>query len=227
MEAGELLSAFRTEVRDGVTPYLWSDTEIYGYIADAQRMFCRLSGGISDASSAATQVAVLADEKFANLDPKILKVRAAYLSSNGRQLQILNYEDLEFMARSDDYGYQNNSSLWFNEAGTPEAVILGVEQDRVRLAPIPTANDTIELVVYRLPLIDPEESSDDLEIQEHHHRHLLLWMKSLAHMKQDAETFDRARSEAFAAQFYAYCDESKAEKGKREHKYRTIGYGGL
>lgn len=227
MNSTELLAMFRTEVRDTASPPLWSDTEILGYMDDAQKMFCRLTGGISDSTSAATTVQVVASEPFACFSPKIIKVRAAYLESTGRQLQILNYEDLEFMARSDDYGYRSNTSLWFNETGNPEAVVLGAEQDKLRIAPIPLTDDLITLIVNRMPLLDINKKDQKLEIQEQHHRHLLLWMKSLGHMKQDAETFDRARSESFAAQFYAYCDQAKAERGMREHKYRTISYGGL
>jgi hypothetical protein len=53
------------------------------------------------------------------------------------------------------------------------------------------------------------------------------WMKHLAHEKQDAETYDRGRSMEFRDKFLAYCDQAKAERERREHKYRTVAYGGI
>jgi hypothetical protein len=51
-------------------------------------------------------------------------------------------------------------------------------------------------------------------------------MKHLAHLKQDAETYDRGRADQFRTEFFAYCDQAKAEREKREHKFRTVAYGG-
>ena len=60
MDSTTLHDLFRSEVRDEATPYLWSDVEVYSFIDDAQKMFCRLQGGIADASSAITHINVVA-----------------------------------------------------------------------------------------------------------------------------------------------------------------------
>ena len=73
---------------------------------------------------------------------------------------------------------------------------------------------------------DHHRATVALEIDEQHHLHLLDGMKRLAYRKEDAETYDRGRADQFDAAFYAYCDQAKAERERREHKYRTIPYGG-
>ena len=52
-------------------------------------------------------------------------------------------------------------------------------------------------------------------------------MVALAYNKQDAETYDKSKAEERAAKFLSYCDQAKTEQGRREHKYRTISYGGI
>jgi hypothetical protein len=96
-----------------------------------------------------------------------------------------------------------------------------------RLSPIPVEDDTVALVVQRLPLYPLESSGDDPEIAERHHRYLLWWMQHLAHMKQDAEAYDRGRSQMFGEQFRTYCDQVYTEQLRMQHKYRTVGYGGI
>lgn len=226
MNSSALLALFRSEVRDEATPYLWSDSEIYAYIDDAQKMFCRLQGGIADSSSAITRIAVSAGDEYADISPLILKLRAARRTADGRDLSIKNYEDFQFARASDDYGY--SAGFRFSTIRGPvQALIVGMDANRARLVDIPQEDQTIDLVVYRLPLTNITGANQPLEIDEHHHRHLLHWMKHLAHQKQDAETYDRGRSETFRTEFLAYCDQAKAEREKREHKYRTVGYGGI
>lgn len=225
MDSTALLELFRSDVRDTSEPYLWEDAEIFSYMDDAQKMFCRLQGGIADSSSALTLLNVSAGDKFAAYDPRILKLRSAYREDNGREIELLNYEDLQFRQAESDYGYRPGFRI-DNSEGELRALILGMEANRVRLWRIPTEAQDIRLVVYRLPLETISAEGQELEIDEVHHRHLLHWMKHLAHQKQDAETYDRGRAEQFRTEFLAYCDQAKAEREKREHKYRTIAYGG-
>lgn len=226
MDSTALLALFRADVRDEAAPYLWSDAEIYSYINDAQRMFCRLQGGIADASSAVTQLSVTAADVFVPISPLILKLREARRESDGRDLELLNFEDMQSQRPVDDYGYRAGFRI-DNTTGTVKAIVLGMEQNKIRLVHIPDEDQTISLIVYRMPLLTIAGAGQSLEIDEHHHRHLLHWMKHLAHQKQDAETYDRGRAEQFRDAFLAYCDQAKAEREKREHKYRTVAYGGI
>lgn len=225
MDTTQLLDLFRSDTMDTVAPYLWSDPEIFSYMDDAQKMFCRLQGGISDSSSSTTVISATAGEPFAVVSPLILKIRLATRASDGRRLEILNFEDLEGRMAEEDYGYRASYRL-DNHQGEVRAIVVGMETNKVRLVRIPEEDQEINLTVYRLPLATLASGGQNLEIDEQHHRYLLYWMKHLAHQKQDAETYDRGRSDTFRAEFLAYCDQAKAERERREHKYRTVAYGG-
>ena len=212
MDSTALHNLFRSDVRDEVTPYLWSSLEIYAYIDDAQKMFCRLQGGISDATSALTQVAVVANQAFSTISSRILKIRELISRTHHRKIELVNVEDV--------YPSPDIST------GSLCRAIVGMEANKLRWVPVPAESQTVEMLIYRLPLVDITTSGQTIEIDEQHHRHLLSWMKHLAHMKQDAETYDKGRSDMFRAEFQAYCNQSKAERERREHKYRTVAYGG-
>ena len=86
MDSTALYELFRSDVRDDVAPYLWSDTEVYSYMDDAQKMFCRLQGGIADATSPVTRISVAVGDVFVQISPTILKLREARRSTDGRGL---------------------------------------------------------------------------------------------------------------------------------------------
>lgn len=218
MNSTAMLAMFRSDVRDEAVPFLWSDTEVFGYVNDAQNMFCRLHGGIADATSAVARVVVTAGNAFAPVSPLILKIREARRAADWREVDIVNFEDLNSHSSQ---AYRMDATL-----GQVDAMVVGMEANTVRLVRVPSEAQIIQLTVYRLPLAPITAVAQSLEIDEQHHRHLLLWAKHLAHQKQDAETYDKGRSEAFKSEFYAYCDMAKAERERREHKYRTIAYGG-
>lgn len=226
MNSTDLFNAFRSDVRDEVTPYLWSANDLARYANAAQIQFCKLEGGIADSSSAATQVAVTAGEEFSPLHASILKIRHARRQSDGRELELLNLEDVQQMyAQPSDYG-SLTSSTTMNSVGALRGMVLGMELNKARWVSIPDADDTVLLTINRKPLGCIDGADVDLEIVEDHHEYLLLWMKYMAHLKQDAETYDKGRADTFRAQFEDYCRQAKIDRERREHKFRTIAYGG-
>lgn len=107
-----------------------------------------------------------------------------------------------------------------------------MEEGKLRLIRIPVANDTLNLVVERLPLVSlavarPAALPAEFEVRSEHHLAMLMWMKHLAYSKQDAETFDKARAAEEEQKFTAYCAKALDEKKARNHKPRLIRYGGL
>jgi hypothetical protein len=213
-----LVDLFRIEIADATSPFLWSDLEAYGFADDAQKMFARLTGGIPDASSAITQLPFDIGQADIKLDTRILKVRDAYRVSDGSEISVINYENMT-----------KEGVRFDGKTGPVRTVVIGADSKLAYFLPIPTIADTIQLLVDRLPLetLTEDDEPQDLEIDEHHHRHLMLWMKSLAYMKQDAETFDKSKSTEFENKFRAYCAEAKAEKDRRKHKTRVVTYGGI
>lgn len=216
MDSTRLNELFRSEIADIAEPYLWSDDEVFHYANEAQKMFCRLVGGIADASTpAVVQVSLTAGNPWAAISPLILKIRGIS-GADGRYIEPLNYEDL------------HDKHIKLNALNaTPDVLILGMETDKVRAYPVPVANEVLELLVYRLPLLEIDDFEQALEIAPQHHTALLMWMKHLAYSKQDAETFDKGKAAEFKQAFEAYCFNAKTEKEVAKHKTRSVAYGGL
>lgn len=301
MTPQQLYTRFRSDVVDAATPYLWSDDEVWGYMDDAQKMLCRLTQGIRDASSSVTQVAITNGSVWCALDPSILFIRSAKLRSTDKPVRVFSYENLA--------GTDGTPVSWpwsvadMNRPGPIVAVIVGMEELKLRTAVLPTEDDTLDLVVERLPVtpivsgvrsvtitnggslyttaptatftggggtgaagtavlssgavasvtitnpgsgytsaptvgftggggsnaagtavIGPPAT---FEVRDEHHLHLLLWMKHLAYAKQDADTFDKERSENAKMAFVGYCEQAGVEKRRRNLKPQLIAYGGL
>jgi hypothetical protein len=215
----DLLAAFRDDVVDTAEPQLWTDDEALRYLDEAQQLFCRLTGGLGDASTPeVTQLAYAAGATWVALHPAILKTRAAYRSDDGRALELLNYEDLAARHLRLD-----------GARGPLRALVLGMEPGRARLYPVPNDAGTIQLLVDRLPLVELLAGTPDqpFEIASQHLPALLLWMKACAYAKQDAETFDQARASDYAGRFRAYCGQAMLERERAAHKTRVVAYGGL
>ena len=227
MNVVALFDRFRTDVADVAAPYLWADDEVWEYIDEAQKMFCRLEGGIPDSRSDITQIAATEGEEWGDLSPRILKIRDARRLSDARPVAVLNVEDIPAAAAGNDYGAPRGLRL-DDTQGPVCSFIVGMEKDAVRWVPIPVADDVVALTVYRLPLeVISGENPAELEIDEQHHRSLLMWMKHLGYSKQDAETFDKGKAADFENAFRGYCQQAKEERERREHKPRVVAYGGL
>lgn len=217
MKSAELLDLFRADVDDTVYPYLWSDVEIISYMDDAQKMFCRLSGGIRDVTSALCSVDIEAGEPFASTDPRILKISRIQRDSDAGLIEIVNIEDL------DAAGVRLDSST-----GAVSKVVLGMQPHTLRWLRVPAASDVASMVVERLPLNTISTArSTPLEIDKQHQRHLMLWMASLAYAKQDSDTMNTNKALTRDAQFRAYCTAAQVEKARARHKTRVVRYGGL
>lgn len=229
MNSTELLTEFRNSVFDLAEPQMWSQEEILGYMDDAQKMFCRFTGGLADSSTPEiTRITAKANEEFVSYDPRILKLRSVVRVSDGKNIPIVNYEDHQFgEAWDDDYGRVSSSSVLTTQTGDIRQVITGLDANKLRVVYIPEVDTPLRLIVMRLPLREVCQLKQTLEVDEQHHRHLILWMKHLAYAKQDAETFDKTASESGKADFEAYCRMVREERERREHKPRLIAYGGL
>lgn len=218
MDSTGLLIAFRSEMADKVEPYLWDDEDVFAYADDAQKAFCRKTDGIADSTTAAVvNLAVVPGTDWLALHPSILRVRTAARADTGRDLDIINREDMPLRRWFFD-GVQNSI----------KALVVGMEAHKVRV--YPKSNETVEvnLTVFRLPLVAINTDGDQaLEVDEEHHPYLLLWMKHRAYMKQDAETFDRTKADEFERRFNTYCEQVKREERRKGFKVRSVAYGGI
>lgn len=229
----ELYDSFRSEVGDEVAPLLWTDENVYEYMNDAYRTFVRKTGGIPDSLSDLTQIPVVTGERNATLSPLILRVRQAYLVSTGEEITIVNQLDPLSTDSLLDYGevrrLANDTS-----AGPVRYMMTGLDRTQaggvVRWVQVPVADDTVGLVVYRLPLntIDVGDGGFTFpDIGQEHIEKLLLHMKARAYGKQDADAFDKAARDTNKREFEQYCTDAKAEWERFKHKPRSIQYGGI
>jgi len=214
--SGDLLDLFRTEMADTKTPYLWSDDFVFGAIDEAQTWFARLTDGIADSStSAVIDFAILTGADSYPLHPAVKKIRAARFALTGKPVAIINEEDMP------------TKGMYFNSVpGNVQALVTGMDENAVRVWPLPITDVAVKLSVFRLPLV---RITDDqaLEIGQQHHRSLLLWVKHLAYSVHDAEQFDRTKAADFESEFRSYCAGVATEQARLRHKPRTVAYGGI
>jgi hypothetical protein len=220
MAPDEFLVRYRRETDDIDTQApLWSDEEILNWAGEAEIEFCRLTNGISDArTEEVCQVDVVPGTQWYTLHASILKIRRVHRGDTGREVDLINVEDMA--AR----GWRFDGI-----AGTLKALVVGLEEHAVRVYPNANETVTLNLTVFRKPLAPPSAENDNnpFEIAAEHHPFLLHWAKYLGYSKQDAETFDRTKAAEHKALFEAYCDRVKTEQGRLRHKPRAVQYGGL
>lgn len=226
MNSSDLYNTFRSDVVDVAKPYLWSDDEVWGYMNDAYRMFVRLTGGVADFTSDVCAVSAVAGEPLAALSPSILRIMSATRRSDFQPIEVINSTDIAKM-RSQDYG-QVKRLLMDNSQGVVRYMVQGMKPDLVRWVQIPAVADTIDLVVYRMPIgMITGDGQEFTDVDPDHHLHLLDWMKYLAYKKHDADTFDPQASASGKAEFEDYCSTVKSEWERYKHKTRVVSYGGL
>jgi len=223
MLASELISDFRSDTRDTVEPYLWTEEDALRYASEAQLSYFRFIGGVPDATSEACEISVVEGEEWVDLHPSVLNIRIARLDSDKRPLRIINAQD--DIAVDADYGTIFNTPL----TGRVVALVLGESRGKARLVNIPEADDTVRLTVYRLPLqMHLTSEGDVLEVDDMHREGLLYRMKELAYAKQDADAYDPQASKENGAKFENYCRTSRREQERLKSKpVRSVSYGGI
>lgn len=180
MKLGELLDIVRrSDLDDTAQPYLWSDDELTEYADDAQKQACRRGRLLVDSTTdAICEIAVVAGTSVYTLDPRVIRINRARLSSESLPLRFMQVRALDAQAPG-----------WEDWEGTPEYLVPDWQSGGIRLVPNPTANATLGLTVVRLPLAELNDPDDDFEIRDEYLRELRHWIVYRAYMKRDSETF--------------------------------------
>ncbi len=218
MDSTQLYEAFREDVVDVARPYLWTDDEVFRYMDTAQKQFVRLTDGIAGT----LEIPAVTGERDIAIPDYVLNIRRVVRKSDMQPLELLNITDLD----GSDYGVILKM-LDDRRQGALRYLVIGETRGVGQLINIPAQDDTLALSIYRMPLATLTGDGQALEVQEMHHPYLLEYMKDLAYRKQDAETFDRAKSDECRQQFEVYCAQAKAEWARYKHKPRSISYGGI
>lgn len=212
MDATELRNLFRAEMSDAVEPYLISDDQVYRYLDDAQKQFCRWTEGIEDGRSFTVDIAP--DVEWYDIDKSILKLRKVTNTVTGELLAVVNPERME------DAGIRFDG-----RTGPVRALVAGIQKNTLRAWPKPATAVTLALEVFRLPF--DLCRGDEPEIDEQHHVNLLLWAKYRAYGNEDSEVFNNRKSTDYEIRFRNYCAESRKEQGRARHSAGSVVYGGI
>lgn len=212
MQAGEVIEAFRRRVFDTVKPYLWDDDDALEYINQAYVNWVRLTGGIRDSQGELCSATVAADSTFFELDERILKVVSARRVVDGRTL---------FM-----YGPNSEEARLKPTSGQLVGFIEGEDTTGVRPIYIPDVDYEITMVIDRLPLAAIKDEKTELELREDQSLKLVYGMMGMAFMKDDVETRDTSKADAYTALFENDARRAYLEKRRRGGSSRTVLYGG-
>jgi hypothetical protein len=149
----------------------------------------------------------------------ISDIRRMYLQTTRRELVETNIEDLKNYHR--DYGEIIGSGGWETLQGYPHWFIRNYYPGQIRLVPIPTMNDTIEITAMLVPIMDdgfplPFQDPIDLEL-------MLIWMKKMAYSKNDADTYDSDKALKWEREFdQGILDRNSEARRVRRAPTRTL-----
>ena len=193
MNLKELIAEFRTVTDDLTYPYFWSDAEIIGYANEAERQAARRALLLMDVeTSELCRYTVLAGQALLRLDSRVIMVRRLRLIGQNRALAIRSWREVEEL-----------TPAWEQSVGDPVVAIPDWQTGAMRLAPIPTNDDSALVAVFRLPLVSMATSTDCPEINPSYHLTLVSSMLAQGYSKHDSETFDPEAAAFYEAQFTA------------------------
>ena len=223
MDSTSLIRAVRAELDDTIEPYFISDARLLRYIDEAQKMFCRIEGGIPDIIDVPYQ----AGDEHIPLSGRILKIRSAQkIEPSGKSaIPVLNVEDVPRLRGVDDYGAVPNGAI--NSApGSVQGLVIGAKHGALMLHPTSAEDAVIRLFVFRTPLTDITDLGQEFEIAEQHHYSLSYWVKHLVLSTHDSEVFGKEINGENKVKFLEYCNLAKRDRERLEHKPRSVAYGG-
>lgn len=221
MELQDLINITRQRCDDTVTPYFCDDETLTKFAVEAENEACVRSRLLFDDSSDFLTIAVGVGESKYTLDERVQVIDQAdfKLTSGGKAC------DLDL--RGIDYVREQNSE-WKTETGTPY-VLVHKEKSQLLLWPIPSAVGTLTLSVYRKPIYDMEDMSDEPEISTDHHEGLVDWMLYRFFTTKDSEMYDEAKAAKAEKDFIARFGERPSSDVLRRHREKrrvTTRYGG-
>lgn len=194
-------------------PYLWSRDLAVAYANDAQVEACRRARLLVESENLEiTKYAVGISEELIELDPRILSVRRAKLTSQTRPLALTSHRDMDAQIPG-----------WETATGTPVAAVVDFQTGYLRLYPSPTVADTLRLVVTRLPLCDMEKDEDCPEIKAAYHIKLIHWMKYRAYMRRDVDSY---APEQAKVEYDLFTSEFGAPRPAIEEAWQDMNYQG-
>lgn len=213
----QLLTQLRVDLDDTEEDYLWSDDELKRYINEALNEAVRRSRLIIDQATAEVcEIPVLVGQSLYQLHRTIYMVLDVHASWDDGPLCKWTTDEMNMRNR----GWRNETS------DAPNGYVLDFQSGALMLAQKPTAAGTLNLRVYRLPLVELVDDNDTPEIAEHLHRKLLHWAKHEAYLKPDSDTLNTGGSADALALFEREFGEAKSVWAD-EFDNRRLPYGAM
>lgn len=191
MNLGELISQFRTQVDDTVTPKLgWKNPDLVVWFNEAENEACRRARLIVDSASDICQLSVAAGEESVELDPRIIYLRRVKMSGRNTPLWPTDFRDLDACAPG-----------WQEVIGPVERYVRNWDTGVFRPYRIPEEDITITLTAVREPLRQMAGNGDKPEIKPRYHMALIDWVKYRAYSVRDSELNNEALANEALARF--------------------------
>jgi hypothetical protein len=228
LTAEQVMLRFRREVDDRLSDpddltddadRLFTNDEIYEYIHEAQYETARATRGLLYVYT----VPVVAGEPLVSV-PGIIDVLDVELVSTRRALTERNRS--EALVTTDDYG-NVSTNVSRTAVGIPQHYTLDAVAGRMRLSPIPSADDSLEITMITLPRVavttgtDPTAFADPKDL-----RLVLMYMKYLAYDKQDTDTLDGRKSDDYRDEFEEQALKRESEISRTRRRPGVVAYGG-
>jgi hypothetical protein len=197
-----ILDQAREWLDDEVTPYLYDDTRLKRYANEAHEEACVRTRCLVESDRAAVCTITLVEGQGEyTLHPSIVLVRRAeYRPSLTGAARVP-------LRRTTSVQLDREDPSWTLRTGRPEAIVQDLQQRKLRLSHLPTADTlgTIQLTVWRRPL-DAEQLTHERQsplVDPIFHLKLAHWICYRALLTKDGEGNDSSRAGDHLSQFEA------------------------
>ena len=211
--------ALRNEIRlmldDTELPYQVSDDALNGRIDEAIREACVRATLITDSTTTqCCKIDIVAGTAEYSIDPVVIDIQRASLPSASLPLGKLGYK-----------AFDEESMQWETREATPSDYLLNMDENSMRLYPVPIINETLTLTVKRVPLAGLVDDNAVPEIKETYHNDLIWWVLHLTYLGRDAQLFDQTSADRFEAKFERRFGErpTATQLESRRRAYRRRG----
>ena len=192
MKLSTLLSECRTRLDDAVEPYKYSNSKLVSWLNEAQMQAVRRTRYLIGTKQISTRSGIA----LYDLPSEIILLRRAKLSSQDNTLCFTSHNDLDVILG------------WESSTGAPTHAALDVETGKIRLYPIPTANDTLNLTA----IVEPDTLTDDSDIPSRYAYAFVDWVCYRAF--QIYQTEDKATDNKHMQMAMTYLASFESEFGK-------------
>lgn len=185
MNIAGLVSEARSDLLDdAVAPYLWSDVQLTRFVNEAVQEACLRAPLLERVKT----LAITSDQADYKLDSSTRQILFAKLNLGSGSLIQTTESELSL----------NRGSNWRINTGTPTHYLRA--GSKLRLYPIPTANDTLVISASHIP-DDDFEFEDDIDPA--YHKPLLYYIAYKAYLLNDQDAHNPIKAADYLKQFEA------------------------